>query len=141
MIRTNHLLDYFRQHKQMTGFLLMPVLLLVWLSLTCQDCEAVTLQDSAKASHLAMDCCPPGSHSGEHDHMDMSDCDSNQLMSEPAISAEAAVQLSDFQVVMLPVAELRFEASYPDLIQPIVIEQASDQFSNRLFSSYRILLI
>lgn len=99
------------------------------------------LQGSAKASHVAMDCCPPGSHNGEHDHMDMSDCDNNQLMSQPAINAEAAFQLSDFQVVMLPVAELRFEASYPDLIQPVVIEQELEHFSNRLFSSYRILLI
>lgn len=135
------MLDSLRQHKQMTGFILMPVLLLVWLSFTCQDCEAGTVQNTAKASHMAMDCCPPGSHSGEHDHQDMSDCDNNQLMSQPAINVEAAVQLSDFQVVMLPVAELRFEASYPNLIQPVVIEQESEYFSNRLFSSYRILLI
>lgn len=81
-----------------------------------------------------------GSHSGQHDHLDMSDCESNYLQSQAAITSEASIQLSDFQMVMLPLAEIRFEASYPDLIPPMKGD-APQPFSDRLFSSYRILLI
>ncbi len=134
-------MDYFRQHKQITGLALLPVLLLVWLSFSCQDCFAASLSDSVQKVHVAMDCCPPGMHNDSSQQMDKSGCDNNYLMDQPAIADEFSPQLTDFQMVMLPVNELDFEATYPVLIQPIVLPRVSVPFSDRSFSSYRILLI
>jgi len=134
-------MEYFRQHKQMTGLLLLPVLLLVWLSFSCQDCFAGSLSDSAQKMHVAMDCCPPGMHDDSSQQMDKSGCDNNYLMDQPVIADQASPQLADFQMVMLPVNELDFEASYPLLKQPVHLTRVTVPFSDRSFSSYRILLI
>lgn len=79
-----------------------------------------------------------GSHSGQ---LDKSDCDKNYLQKQPALTAEASIHQVDFQLVMLPLAEIRFEASYPELIPPITLRDVPEPFSDRLFSSYRLLLI
>jgi len=119
----------------------MPVFLMVWLSFSCQDCFADTISDSAQKMHVAMDCCPPGAHHAQDDAVDMSGCDNNYLMNLPTITDQAAAQLADFQIVMLPVATIRFEANYPNLIVPVARQHEPAPFSDRLFSSYRILLI
>lgn len=134
------MLNLIRRHKQIAGIFLLPVLLLVWLSFSCQDCFASSMTEKAQQDHAAMDCCPMGSQTGQHDHQDMSDCDNMYLQNQPALSAEATTQLGDMQMLLLPVAEMRFEASYPELIPPF-IRTLPEPFSDRLFSSYRILLI
>jgi len=134
-------MDYFRQHKQMTGFLLLPVLLLVWLSFSCQNCFADTLTDSMQQVHVAMDCCPSGMHADDGHQLDTSGCDNNNLLNQPAITDEVTQQLSDFQLVLLPLDEIAFESTYPILLQPTALSRVSEPFSDRSFSSYRILLI
>ena len=121
----------------------MPAIMLVWLSFSCQNCFADSNTESAQKLHAAMDCCPSDAHS-EHAHNDMSDsqgCDTNYLVNQPMLTDEGALQLADFVDVLLPVAEARFAAVYPSLIQPTGLDKEPQYFSDRLFSSYRILLI
>ena len=121
----------------------MPAIMLVWLSFSCQNCFADSNTESAQKLHAAMDCCPSAAHS-EHAHNDMSDsqgCDTNYLVNQPMLTDEGALQLADFVDVLLPVTEARFAAVYPSLIQPTGLDNDPQYFSDRLFSSYRILLI
>lgn len=117
----------------------MSVLLLIWLSFSCQNCFADSGSESAQSLHVAMNCCPPGDHDEHDQQTGMSGCDNNYLMNQPVIAEEVSVQLTDFQIALLPVSDYRFEANYPDLIQPVI--RQPEHFSDRLFLSYRILLI
>ena len=121
----------------------MPALLLVWLSFSCQNCFADNATESAQKLHAAMDCCPSAAH-GEHAQTDKAEsqgCDTNYLVNQPMLSDEGAIQLADFVDVLLPVTEARLAAVYPSLIQPTGLDKDPQYFSDRLFSSYRILLI
>jgi hypothetical protein len=123
----------------------MPALLLVWLSFSCQNCFADSETENAQKLHAAMDCCPSTAHT-KHAQADMFDgqgCDTNYLINQPMLADEGtmAIQLADFVDVLLPVAEARFASVYPSLIQPPGVDKDPQYFSDRLFSSYRILLI
>ena len=87
-----------------------------------------------------MDCCPSGMHDNNQ-QIDNTGSDNNYLMKQPVIAEEATLELTDFQMVMLPVNEFVVAASDPVLHQPPLLIPASEPFSDRSFSSYRILLI
>ncbi len=134
------MLALIRQHKQLFSMLLLPALVLVWLSFSCQNCFADSQTESAQKMHAAMDCCPMDAHS-EHEHGDKQGCDTNYLINQPVLSDHGAAKLVDFSDVVLPITVASFTAVYPLLIQPIAVDRQDDYFSDRHFSSYRILLI
>lgn len=122
------------------------MLLMGWLTLTCQNCFADTVADTEGASlmHANMECCSEGGHS-DHGHtaFDHKSCESNYLMSQPVVATVAdnmVIQSGDQTIVLLPVSLHASSFSPPDNLQHAGLNQ-DIYFSPRLFSSYRILLI
>ena len=141
------MLHFLRQNKQCFGALVLTVLLMGWLTLTCQNCFADTGTDTEDVSlmHANMECCSEGGHS-DHGHtaFDHKSCGSNYLMSQPVVVANVAdnmvIQSGDPVIVLLPVSLDASSFSPPDNLQHAGLNQ-DVYFYTRLFSSYRILLI
>lgn len=139
------MLHFLRQNKQGFGALATTLLLMVWLSLTCQNCFAnsnfADSNEEASLLHAAMDCC---SEEGYSDHnrteFDHKSCEPNYLTNQP-VAVEKIVMQSGNQVFeLLPVSLGDSSVPSPDRYQQAGLSQDS-YFSPRLFSSYRILLI
>ena len=134
------MLHLFRQHRLPFAALLVPALLLVWMSFSCQNCFADTMQTSTQKIHAAMDCCPPNAHQ-QHEQHDSQACDHNYLLKQPMLTDGASVQLPVFANLEWTIAELLFTDIEPVLIRSSQFDNPPDYYSDRLFSSYRILLI
>ncbi len=133
-------MGFFTRHKQITGILLIPALLLAWLSFSCQSCYADSETETVQIMHAAMDCCPSGVHAMD-DKVENQNCYNYSLIKQPLLADESAVQLADFQDVKLSVSSEGLTIAYPSLLQSTVLDSDPHYFSDRLFSSYRILLI
>jgi hypothetical protein len=122
--------------------LVLTMLLMAWLSLTCQNCFANT--EDASLMHANMECCLEGGHSDHgHTEFDHKSCGSNYLMSQPVVATVAdntVIQSGDQTIVLLPVTLHDSSSLPPDRYQHAGLNQ-DVYFSPRLFSSYRILLI
>jgi len=116
------------------------VLLFVWLSLSCQNCFAIDVQEN---SHASMDCCPTGMQLNQGSgHADVlaDNCATASLIDQPAVSEEIKLQVEDQHLLAISV----YAADYPSSASSGAVgfnQQQSFPFSHRLFSSYRILLI
>jgi len=133
-----NLLHLFRQNKQLIATLIAPVMLMIWLSLSCQNCFAADM-DAASPDHAAMDCCPSKVVS-DTDSLDMADCPVNKLTQQPVVTDEAKFQIEDG----VDAAIVLFESDYlaaPSSGRLLVTTSDHTSFSPRLFSSYRILQI
>lgn len=117
------------------------VLLLVWLTLSCQNCFAEDV-DIASTGHTAMGCCPYDSQHDKGEHMDATtgNCATASLLVQPVV-------LEDINILMGDQFDLAMSSYNVDYALPpssgyvSFSTQSTTSFSQRLFSSYRILLI
>jgi len=142
-IKVYKLLHSLRQNRHWLVMMMTSVLLMVWLTLSCQNCFAMEIQNAA-TSHASMDCCPSGMQQDQDtpEKMDgmTGNCVTANLMDQPVVAEDINLQLDDQTLLALSV----YASDYPSSPSSGVLISAKQNpvsFSQRLFSSYRILLI
>jgi len=116
-------------------------LLVVWLTLSCQNCFASDV-DAASTTHASLGCCPSDLQHDKGEHMDAmtGNCATASLLVQPVVSEEIRIHMGD--QFDLAVSIYNVDYALPPVSRYVSFStQSTTSFSQRLFSSYRILLI
>jgi len=132
------LLHYLRSQKQWLGLTIVPLLLMVWLSLSCQNCFAAKIEMTAACDHQAsMECCTPVH---KQDKSGPVKCDTYHVVSQAVIADDVVLHVNDHVLPDMVASRL---ASFPD---PVPSEYRYSRvkafhFTHPIFKHYRVLLI
>jgi len=127
-----------RKQKQWLGLTLVPLLLMVWLSLTCQNCFAAKADVSAACDHqVQMECCPSGHM---HDQSDNGSCDASHMVTQAVVIDTATFKTTDHVFPdMASVDVVGFPKPLPLAYRLSRVKVVHSPHS--IFKHYRILLI
>jgi hypothetical protein len=133
-------MHYLRQHSQLFATLVMTALLSVWLGYSCQHCFAADLDESAANMHAMMDCCPTSTHADQAP-ADSEGCQNNASLELPVISVDHTFGNME-KLAFVFVSEFFIDTwDHPQPASPDYYPPNQPLFSDRNFTSYRILLI